>query len=519
MNIVLYLRSSKDRTDIAIDTQRRELTGYALAKEWTIVDEFADSQISGSLDEESRPGYAALIADVRNPRRGWDIVLALDGSRIARDIELEQRFRRTCERCGVVVHVAHGANGSTSTDAMHRGLDSLVAKYHADVSREKGRKGLEQNFLQGYRNGGRAPYGYRLEHSPKGTAMRDGKPVLKSKLVPDPKFAPRVQAFLRHRAAGITRAKSAAAANLPLPTTTLLSIERNAITYTGHSVWNVRRKLRRSVEDKRKTMLPNDRDLWKISDQPTHEALITRQQADAILAELDTRKQKRGGVEGKPTRPNRFALAGLLVTPDGKTWQGDGAYYRIGKTGPRVRRVDIEMSVLDAVRTEIEGKPFAAQLIADARKQAAAMQVDVEASANALRSIERKIANAVESIVEMGLSAALRAKLAKLETERDGLRAAIDDAEHRNAAAAALEPQTRAYVAQLEFFMSTPGADVASLRDTLAPLVERITLDEQATEIVVSYQVRLSAADTRLGLNWRPQRDSNPRTYRERVVS
>ena len=48
------------------------------------------------------------------------------------------------------------------------------------------------------------------------------------------------------------------------------------------------------------------------------------------------------------------------------------------------------------------------------------------------------------------------------------------------------EPQTRAYVAQLEFWVSTRNADIVSLRDALAPLVRRITLDEQATVIVVS---------------------------------
>ena len=38
----LYLRSSKDRSDVSIDAQRRELTALAAQRGLVIVEEFAD---------------------------------------------------------------------------------------------------------------------------------------------------------------------------------------------------------------------------------------------------------------------------------------------------------------------------------------------------------------------------------------------------------------------------------------------------------------------------------------------
>ena len=42
-NAVLYLRSSKDRSDVSIDAQRRELTALASQRGLVVVGEFTDS--------------------------------------------------------------------------------------------------------------------------------------------------------------------------------------------------------------------------------------------------------------------------------------------------------------------------------------------------------------------------------------------------------------------------------------------------------------------------------------------
>jgi hypothetical protein len=64
----LYLRSSKDRSDVSIDAQRRELKALASQRGLNVVAEYADVVISGT--EENRPGLTRLIADMRRRGRG-----------------------------------------------------------------------------------------------------------------------------------------------------------------------------------------------------------------------------------------------------------------------------------------------------------------------------------------------------------------------------------------------------------------------------------------------------------------
>ena len=69
-------------------------------------------------------------------------------------------------------------------------------------------------------------------------AVRDGVPVTKTKLEPDDD-APKVSEYLRLRAEGLGRGTLVRRLALPWPETTLNGMEWNALTYAGHTVWNV----------------------------------------------------------------------------------------------------------------------------------------------------------------------------------------------------------------------------------------------------------------------------------------
>lgn len=51
----LYLRSSKDRSDVSIDAQRRALHELAVARGLVVVGEFADAVESGKDDDRPAP--------------------------------------------------------------------------------------------------------------------------------------------------------------------------------------------------------------------------------------------------------------------------------------------------------------------------------------------------------------------------------------------------------------------------------------------------------------------------------
>src|SRR5688572_20048465 len=112
--------------------------------------------------------------------------------------------------------------------------------------------------------------------------MRDGEPVTKSKLVPNAD-APVIAAYLKGRAAGRDGAALARELGLKLSRSTLVGIEWRALTYAGHTVWNVERS--RGVAAGYEGERSEER--ARSVQRNTHPALITEAEAEAILTRLE----------------------------------------------------------------------------------------------------------------------------------------------------------------------------------------------------------------------------------------
>lgn len=176
----LYLRSSKDRSDVSIDAQRRQLQELAAERGYLLTAEFTDVVESGK--DEQRPGFQALVAAVRNKRRGWDALLILDTSRLARRRHISLIFEEVeCRKFGVKVIYKSLPDTDPVTEMLLKSILQAMDEWHSLTSKAKGLAGMTENVRQGWRAGGRAPLGYRLEHIETG-ALREGAPVVKSRL-------------------------------------------------------------------------------------------------------------------------------------------------------------------------------------------------------------------------------------------------------------------------------------------------------------------------------------------------
>lgn len=279
---VLYLRSSKDRSDVSIDAQRRELKEFAVAREMQIVGEYADAVESGK--DNNRPAFQNLLKDIRNPQRGWNTILALDTARIARGRYLAVIFEeQECKKNGIKVIFKSLPQTDSVTEMLLKAILQAMDEWHSMTSKVKGLAGMSENVKQGFRAGGRAPKGYKLESFSTG-AIRDGIAVMKTKLAVGDE-ALLVKGYLQQRAKGLSRASALAFVNQDWPVTTLLSIEHNALTYAGHSVWN---RLNQKSSDGGylggQKYKPESE--W-IIEKNTHEPLISELEADAILAQVE----------------------------------------------------------------------------------------------------------------------------------------------------------------------------------------------------------------------------------------
>ena len=159
---------------MSLDSQRRELEALAAAKGLTITAEFSDVVESGA--DENRPGYQKLCAAIGERSRGWDHLLILDTSRLARRQHIAIAFSHHCQRKGIKILYAKVPELDPINEILVLSLMRAMDEMHSHTSREKGLAGMAENVRRGFRAGGRAPLGYALEHISTGL-MRDGQPV------------------------------------------------------------------------------------------------------------------------------------------------------------------------------------------------------------------------------------------------------------------------------------------------------------------------------------------------------
>jgi DNA invertase Pin-like site-specific DNA recombinase len=359
----LYLRSSKDRTDISPATQRRALEDLASSRSLAVTKIYEDAVESGST--EDRPAFSELWRDIRNPGRGWSFLLVYDTSRIARRRYIAQALKHEAKKRGITILYANRpADLDPVSELLLESVFEAMDEVHSITSRQKGLAGMAENVRRGWRAGGRAPLGYRLTMIPTG-AIREGKPVTKSKLEPGDS-APAMREYLRARAHGMPRTVAARRCGLRCPSSTLVHLEWNALTYAGHTVWNVNRP--HGAGTKRRP-----RSEWLVN-RGTHQALISDREAEAIIAQLETSSIGQALRVAKAAQSS-FLLSGLMFSPDGRMWVGAGDCYRLrrraGLPGRKVRAELVDVAITGQIRALLSSDRYLEQLLEHTRKYVA----------------------------------------------------------------------------------------------------------------------------------------------------
>ena len=127
---VLYLRSSKDRADISPAAQRTELKDYAREKDLRPVAEYVDAAISAN---DNPPQLAILLRELKNPKREWTVILAVDSSRLARDADLAGVIAYECRKVGVRIEYSKmPASGNAGMDMIVEPLNSCSSIFSAE---------------------------------------------------------------------------------------------------------------------------------------------------------------------------------------------------------------------------------------------------------------------------------------------------------------------------------------------------------------------------------------------------
>lgn len=477
----LYLRSSKDRHDISPDAQRRELMELAKARSLAVVETFQDAVESGKDDQ--RPGFQALLRRLKDPARAWTHLLALDTSRIARNQYLAHALHYECEKRGVKISYAKMPETNTVMDVVIRAVMQAFDELHSLMSKEKGLSGMAENVRQGWRAGGRAPMGYRLEHIGTG-AIRDGSPVTKSRLVPSAD-AGRVKSYLKARADGTSRTAAATGNGLEkVLDSTLIGMEWNSLTYAGHTVWNVHAERIPGGGYKGGAKRRPRKD-WVVQ-HDTHEALITTEEAESILARLDTGRSRQYRTAGA------YLLSGLLVVPDGRKWHGNGDGYYRSPTGKRQAREAIEQAVVGQVAADLVSDTFVTELVKEARRMSAPpADAEIKPLRDQINAITVKIGRLADMAAESETPRPFMAQIEVVEKQREKLAEELNRKEADQKSAEVLRAITakdvRDILAGLTDNLNTVNRE--ALKEYLHAFVDKIELCPTTGACRIHYRI------------------------------
>ena len=502
----IYLRSSKDRSDVSIDAQRRKLQETATRLNLTIAEEFVDAVESGKDDD--RPGYQQMLSTIRSRQRRWQHLIALDTSRIARSRYIALAIENDCRKVGITMHFANIPDMDEITGVLVKSVFQAMDEVHSLTSRAKGLAGMAENIQRGFRAGGRAPRGYDLQHMETGV-IREGRAVTKSKLVVNTDSQV-VLDYLKSRALGEPRGAVSSRLKMPWPQTSLVDMEWQALTYAGHTVWGVHNpRINGSYVDgvKGKSEYKNGtkrkpRAEWKIT-RDTHEALITDDEAEAILNRLEKKKN------AKTILTNRtYLLTGLLQTSTGERWHGDWdrgeGYYRLGK-GQRVSATAVDQAVLDTIYTQMQSDQVVKKLMAEitARARVFVPQKKSAGWKRKITELAKKVSKLVDQLIDAddNLRIALRRSIEVAEAERAELQRLVDENENAREAKVDAQAVTESEVrAALRTFLSTIEAASETSTDktkrALEQIVQRVELDQKSELVKVHLNMPDFASQT-----------------------
>ncbi|MEI9430130.1 recombinase family protein [Mesorhizobium sp. Cs1299R1N3] len=188
----LYLRVSTGRQaehDLSIPDQRRQLQAYCQAKGIAVATEFVEP--GASATDDKRPEFQKMMDAASQRPAPFDIIIVHSFSRFFRDqFQLEFYVRRLAKNCVRLTSITQDL-GDDPMSTMMRQIMALFDEYQSKENAKHTLRAMRENARQGYWNGSRPPYGYRIV-----TAEQRGTRA-KKKIEPDPLTVDHVRLMFR----------------------------------------------------------------------------------------------------------------------------------------------------------------------------------------------------------------------------------------------------------------------------------------------------------------------------------
>jgi site-specific DNA recombinase len=490
--------STRDKQDPSLSFPSQFEAGRKRVSELggSVVCEFTDEQTGA---DDDRPGWSELIAEARDRgHRRFDGVVLYSTSRLSRDRVSAGLFERELRKLGVSVVYTHaGADSSTPEGELTIGVLQVIDQFERSRLKRESRRGMRQNALAGYRNGGRAPYGYRLKHEPHTNPIRAAAGETKSRLEIDPTEAAVVREIFMLWATkelGVTAiADLLNERGVPCPTatnprlnatrrwakSTINAMLRNPV-YVGNQVWDRRDNATRREQG---VSAPwRDEDEWTVC-QDAHEPIISAE----LFAAAQERLERKKKLYSRPRGGSReHLLSGMVRCATGHpSLSAYGAivkghtYYRCtyrenyGKVAAEALAGHGSTCNVrqDALLPAIEGF-FVDRLFGPMRLDLLREQLDLQERTSATEA-QRTAARLQAQIAETDRAIAAQVRALEAGIEPDVVRARIEELKAERSAAQASLPRLA---------LAPERQDPVAVLDQVPDLSERLRDADDATK-------------------------------------
>lgn len=487
----LYARySTTNQRETSIADQLRLGRARCVAEGWGEPLTFSDPEISASTPIGKRPGGRDMLLAAWAGRFQVLVIEALD--RAWRDLVDQEQTLRRLEFAGIrVIGLVDGYDSQAEHREMYRGMRGLFNQQYLRDIGHKTHRGLVGQLTRGYHAGGLA-YGYRT--------VPDGERGHRLQVVEEQaavvrwifeQYAAgwsvqRIAHDLNARGVASSRGGTWAVSALYGRSDRGTGVLNNEL-YIGRVVWN-RAQFVKDPTTAKRVRIDRPREEWIIREAPelriVDDALWQR-------AHARMRAPTREGGRGRGARPTtlfggllRCALCGGAVVAVSGRLYGCAARKDRGPAvcaGVFAPRESVDARLLATVRDQL----LAPAAIAEAQAQfAAALKAlrSDHASSRAAderrrRELEAEIRRVVDAIAQVGVSAALAARLQALEAEQATLQARTPvqaQAVHERT----IEDALARYKRQVLDLQAALADDLPRARELLRELLGEITLSE-----------------------------------------
>lgn len=294
MKVALYARCSSDKQenlDRSIPAQLGALRDYVAKNGYSTYKEYLEPGESAYGDNDNREKFHEMIRDAKVKK--FDAVLVHRFNRFYRDQYRSMFYKKILRDNGIkVISITEELDPESIQGFMLERMIEMMDQVSSMQNAWETMKGMTENAKQGFKNGGRVPYGYKRIQIP--VDINRPNPKYKVKWGIDPEKAKVVKTIFKKRCEGQSLRTIIDYLNynhIPSPTGKLWDVSTiryffiKADMYAGDYLWNM-------SDMKIKNKKWKDKKEWVIV-KNAHPAIIDRETARKVKVPMGSSNNKK----------------------------------------------------------------------------------------------------------------------------------------------------------------------------------------------------------------------------------